>query len=244
MIRLYNDATENVDAHAEVKRYWVSKIGKQCLPHERLDQRELGVAVSGHNTLLDAFCLAQYSRDCFAEFCTAGQPVLQHEAQQRPLWKPTVLDFCYEAGPTLAHHIVQFAHGWQWRNKCQGLITETFYRRESVGYISSNLFGALWGLQFMGNNAELVQGALDECTEMGISPRFPFSTLASCCRPLSFGFFTPCIAASRITGLPIAVLTASTITSHTPSVATINILTVSTYLTKNQSLMAVWEEMK
>ena len=71
-------------------------------------------------------------------FCTAGRPVLQHEAQQRPPGKPTVLEFCYQAGPTLTHHIVRFAQGWQWRKKCQERIAETLYRGECVGDISSD----------------------------------------------------------------------------------------------------------
>ena len=78
----------------------------------------------------------------------------------------------------------------------------------------------------MGNNAELVQGVIRWVHRDGNRPQDSLFPLWHLVADHSFGFFTPCVAASRITNSPVAVLTASNITSHTPSVATISILTV------------------
>ena len=172
---------------------------------------------------LDAFCHAQYSQDHFTEF-------LHCRSTSSSAWSTAETSFKAYCARIL---LQSRAHSHSSHCAiCSGVVMAKKVSRTDCwdtlqGRVCrlhfERFFGTFWGLQSMAIRQVRTRYHQDGCTGLGI-PRF--LALASCCRPISFGFFTPCVAVPCITGSPVAVLMASTVTSHTPSIATINILTV------------------
>ena len=173
--------------------------------------------------LLDAFCHAWYLQDHFTEFlhCRSTSSLAWSTAETSLQAYCAWILLQSRAHSHSSHCAI-----------CSGVVMAKKVPRTDcwdtlqgrVCWLHFEWFsGTFWGLQSMATHQVRTRCHQDGCTGLGIPH---FLALASCCRPISFGFFVPCVAASHITGSPVAVLMALTVMSHTPSIATINILTV------------------